>query len=69
MAGWPFPKTDRAIPIVLSGGTAKPKGFRELFEKSLRAHPLPIEISEVRLASDPLTATARGALIAAMYEK
>jgi hypothetical protein len=64
-----LPKTDRALPIVLSGGTAKPKGFKDLFEKALKAQPLPIEISEVRLASDPLSSTARGALIAAMYEK
>jgi actin-like ATPase involved in cell morphogenesis len=64
-----LPKSDRAIPIVLSGGAAKPKGFRELFEKSLRAQSLPLAISEVRMASDPLTATARGALIAAMFEK
>ena len=64
-----LPKTDRPIPIVLSGGTAKPRGFKEMFEKSLRARSLPIEIGQVRVASDPLTATARGALIAAMYEK
>jgi hypothetical protein len=43
--------------------------FRELFERTLRARTLPVDIAEVRLASDPLTATARGALIAAMYEK
>jgi hypothetical protein len=64
-----LPKTDRALPIVLSGGTAKPKGFKDLFEKALKTRPLPIEISEVRMASDPLSSTARGALIAAMYEK
>jgi actin-like ATPase involved in cell morphogenesis len=64
-----LPKTDRALPIVLSGGTAKPKGFKELFERMLKMQPLPIAISEVRMASDPLTATARGALVAAMYEK
>jgi hypothetical protein len=64
-----LPRTDRPLPIVLSGGTAKPRGFRELFERTLRSRTLPIEIAEVRLASDPLTATARGALIAAMYEK
>lgn len=64
-----LPKTDRALPIVLSGGTAKPKGFKELFERGLRSQPLPVAISEVRLAADPLTATARGALVAAMYEK
>jgi hypothetical protein len=64
-----LPRTDRPLPIVLAGGAAKPKGFRELFERTLRAHSLPIEIAEIRVASDPLTATARGALIAAMYEK
>ena len=62
-------KFRRPLPIVLSGGTAKPRGFRELFEKTLRTRPLPIEVSEIRMARDPLTATARGALIAAMYEK
>jgi actin-like ATPase involved in cell morphogenesis len=64
-----LPKTDRALPIVLAGGTAKPKGFRELFERTLRSRRFPVEVSEVRTASDPLTATARGAHIAAMFEK
>jgi actin-like ATPase involved in cell morphogenesis len=64
-----LPKADRALPIVLAGGTAKPKGFRDLFERTLRARRLPVEVSEVRMASDPLTATARGAHIAAMFEK
>jgi hypothetical protein len=35
----------------------------------LKSQPLPVAISDVRLAADPLTATARGALVAAMYEK
>jgi len=39
------------------------------FEKTLKMRGLPIEISEVRQASDPLSATAKGALIAALYEK
>ena len=64
-----LPRTDRPLPIVLSGGTAKPKGFKELFERVLKNKPLPVEIAGVRMAKDPLTATARGALIAAMYEK
>ena len=54
---------------MLSGGTAKPRGFKELFEKHLKGATLPVEISGVRMASDPHTATARGALIAALYEK
>jgi len=64
-----LPRSDRPLPIVLAGGTAKPKGFKDLFEKALRDTPMPIEISGVRMAKDPLTATARGALIAALYEK
>jgi hypothetical protein len=54
---------------VIAGGSAKPRGFKELFERALKGRSLPFEISGVRLAGDPLTATARGALIAAMYEK
>jgi hypothetical protein len=63
------PRPDRPLPIVLAGGTAKPKGFKELFERTLRARPFPIEVAEVRVAADPFTATARGAYIAAMFEK
>ncbi|HUG53883.1 MAG TPA: hypothetical protein VMR21_09785 [Vicinamibacteria bacterium] len=64
-----LPRSDRPLPIVLSGGTAKPRGFKEMFEKALGARRLPVEVSAVRMAADPLTATARGALIAALYEK
>jgi hypothetical protein len=64
-----LPKTERPLTIVLSGGTSKPRGFLELFERTLKSRSFPLEISEVRMATDPLTATARGALIAAMYEK
>jgi hypothetical protein len=63
-----MPKLSKPIPLVLSGGTASPKGFRDRFEKLLRATDFPIQISEVRLARDPHTATARGALIAALTE-
>jgi actin-like ATPase involved in cell morphogenesis len=64
-----LPRTERALPIVLAGGSAKPKGFRELFERTLRARRFPVEVSQLRIATDPLTATARGAHIAAMFEK
>ncbi len=63
-----LPKLDRPIPIVLSGGTAKPRGFLQKFEAAAKAGELPIQISEIRLAKDPLTATARGCYIAAMSE-
>lgn len=63
-----LPKLTKPVPIVLSGGTASPRGFRERFEKALRNIDFPLAISEVRLAQNPLTATARGALVAALTE-
>ena len=63
-----MPRVDKAIPIVLSGGTAKPKGFLDKFREAIESDGFPIEISEIRMAEDPLTATARGCLIAAMYD-
>ncbi len=63
-----LPTLDRAIPIVLSGGTAKPNGFQQKFESMLKASDLPIQISDIRMAKDPLTATAVGCYVAAMAE-
>jgi len=62
------PKLGRAVPLVLSGGSALAGGFRERFEAELKKRPLPVPIAEVRLAADPLNATARGALVAALAE-
>jgi hypothetical protein len=63
-----IPKISAPIPIVLSGGTAMPKGCKEKFERILKDIDLPVEISEVRLANDLLNTTAKGALIMAMTE-
>lgn len=63
-----MPKLDRPLPVVLGGGSVLPKGFASRFGEALEAKHLPIEIETVRMAKDPLTATARGALLAAMYE-
>lgn len=62
------PKIGRAVPLVLSGGTALPEGFRDRFEKILKASDFPVAISEVRLASDPLYTSAKGALAAAITD-
>jgi len=61
-----LPKLDQAIPLVLTGGTAMPKGFLEQFSSALKAQDFPVRLSEVRLSTDPLNSTARGALMAAM---
>ena len=64
-----LPRADYELPLVLAGGTSMPRGFRERFEKALRSRPLPFDIGEVRISSNPLTATARGTLVAALAER
>lgn len=63
-----LPKSPRPLPIVLSGGTAMPEGFRSRFEKILAESELPISASDIRMAADPLHASAKGALVAALAE-
>jgi hypothetical protein len=63
------PRLDRPVPIVVSGGSAMPAGFRDRFENIFRSVELPIRISEIRLAQDPLNATAKGALVSALAEE
>jgi actin-like ATPase involved in cell morphogenesis len=63
-----LPKSGRALPIVLSGGTAMPEGFREHFEKILWESEVPLGTTEIRMAADPLHTSARGALVAALAE-
>jgi hypothetical protein len=61
-----LPKLEQSVPLVLSGGTAMPKGFLDYFIRILQAEDFPVRLSEVRVAGDPLHSTARGALMAAM---
>lgn len=62
------PKLGRPLPVVLSGGSTLPAGFLERFERQLREASLPVPLADVRLAADPLNATAKGALVAALAE-
>ncbi len=62
------PKFSKPVPLVLSGGTAMPQGFRDRFEKILRESDFPIALSEIRMAADPLHTSAKGALVAAMTD-
>jgi hypothetical protein len=63
-----LPKSGRNLPIVLSGGTALPEGFKDRFEKILREAELPITATEIRMAADPLHSSAKGALVAALAD-
>ena len=60
-----LPRLNQAIPIVLAGGTCLPNGFKVKFEQLLKEAKMPIAISSVRLARDPLRTTAMGALVSA----
>ena len=59
-----------AIPIVIAGGTSLAGGFVEMFRKVFDKHKaaFPFEVREIRHASDPLTAVARGLMVAAQLE-
>jgi hypothetical protein len=63
-----LPKFNRPIPMVLSGGTALPPGFRDRFEKLLWEQDFPITVSDIRMAQNPLHSTARGALVCALSD-
>jgi hypothetical protein len=63
-----LPQFSRPIPLVLSGGTAMPPGFRDRFEKLLWEQDFPISLSEIRTAQNPLHSTAKGALVYALSD-
>lgn len=64
-----LPRLGRPVPLVLSGGSALPAGFRDRFESILKESEFPINLSEIRLAESPLHSTAKGALVAAMIDE
>ena len=63
------PRLKQAVPIVLSGGTVLPPGSRERFETILDEIDLPIRISNVVQARNPLVATAKGAYLMAVADE
>ena len=60
-----LPKFKSPLPVVIAGGTSQAKGFVKLFQQKLTENSFPLPVKEVRHASDPLHAVARGCLIAA----
>jgi hypothetical protein len=60
-----LPKFTDPIPVVVSGGTSRAKGFVETFRVRMSQEDFPLVIKEVRLAKDPLRAVARGCLLVA----
>jgi actin-like ATPase involved in cell morphogenesis len=58
------------IPWIISGGTSKAKNFIEFFKQEFEKERenFPINISDIRMANDPLGDVAKGLLIAAMND-
>lgn len=63
-----LPKFKDPVPLIVAGGTSLPRGFIQKFEQALSAVNMPIEISEVRHAADPLHAVSNGLTLAASME-
>jgi hypothetical protein len=59
-------KLPKLTQLILAGGTVVPDGFQDRFKAALQSSELPVKLSEVRVSTEPLNATARGALMAAL---
>lgn len=57
------------VPVVVTGGTASPDGFKELFQDHLEGSNIPFSISEVMHVDEPLYSVARGGLVAARSDE
>jgi len=54
------------IPIILSGGTSRADGFADMVTEVLEDYEFPFDISEIRVARNPMTAVSEGCLIKAL---
>jgi regulator of replication initiation timing len=63
-----MPTFSEPVSLVFSGGTSMAGNFIELVKTVFKGLDFPIPIKDVRLAKDPLNATAKGALVAAQLE-
>jgi actin-like ATPase involved in cell morphogenesis len=60
------PNFPDSISVVVSGGTSKATNFDKLFEQEIKTKKLPFSIKQVKKASDPLNAVAKGCLLNAL---
>jgi len=57
------------VPVVVTGGTSMPDGFKKLFEQRLDEADIPFSISGVYHADEPMYSVARGGLVAARSDE
>lgn len=63
-----MPDFPEAVPIVCGGGTSMVQGFIEVFKSQFTQKGFPINISEIKLVDEPLTAVSRGCYINSQLE-
>ncbi len=63
-----MPQFPEPVDIVCSGGSSMIGGFVEVIKEELKKLSFPIPINDVRLAKEPLYATAKGCLLAGLSE-
>ena len=61
-----LPEQKDSIKVVISGGTSKIRGFRQMFEGEFGKLQWPFTVSSFVMAKDPMTAVANGCLTAAL---
>jgi len=57
------------VPVVVTGGTSSPPGFKKLFERHLEDADIPFSISGVQHTEEPMYSVSRGALVAARSDE
>jgi hypothetical protein len=63
-----LPTFAKPIHLIFAGGTSMIPGFVDLFREEFDKVDFPIEVAEIRMASNPLHAVAEGCLHAALAE-
>jgi actin-related protein len=63
-----MPTFPEAIEIVTSGGTSMVGGFVEIFQDEFEKVKFPVDVKNIRRSEDPLSAVAKGALVASLTE-
>lgn len=57
---------EKPISIMIAGGSAMPEGFLARFKEGVKKTELPLEIEEIKVASQPLLTVVEGTLKAGM---
>lgn len=60
-----MPNFPEAVPLVLAGGGVMVNGFIDVFREQFTQKNFPIEISDIKLVNEPLSAIARGLFVEA----